>query len=272
MERHRLWRCGRETHGQGVRRQGRGRRTRGQRAEGGGDGRNRLVDGNVADDCDLDGALGQRLLQNADHVGGADEVEVEQRRRRPSGVAVVKQKTQIALHHSVRRSGESVQLRRGAGAYAIESLASPTRRGDIGSQNLELGVEIGRPGYARQDEGVVARPESQAVDLGREHPLHVVVGNRLEAAEQIAARVGRPSRGGPVGRQPGQAVADLHRDQDLVVGEPGRLDAEAHAVGETNRGDAEVGDRLAVDDLSGRAEIGVGPVQFGLDRKRLDRR
>jgi hypothetical protein len=96
-------------------------------------------------------------------------------------------------------------------------------------------------------------------------------GGQLAETAFGQLRTRRPGhRGRPVGGQVQKAVADAHRDQDLLVGEGGRLDRQPHAVGEAHQGGAQVGDLALAGGLGRGPEAGVGPLDVGGDHRSGD--
>ena len=150
-----------------------------QGAEGRGHQFDRPRHGHVADDGDLDGALGEGLVQDGVQVVQVLSGDVQVGRVGPARIVVVQQIAQIPLQHPVGRGGEIVEDRGDVRLDPVERLRPPAGGGDIGGEDLQLRVQVFRPRAAGEDKAVVAGVEAQAVDLRGQHPLDVVDGHGL---------------------------------------------------------------------------------------------
>jgi len=167
---HRLGRRRREATlvrtGQGLGR----RRALRQGREGGGDGRDGVIDGHIADHDDVDGAgshaLDHALLQFVESEGGDDV-------GRGEDLALVARR-QIARavdgEGAARRGPLLRHILRQDRLDLLERRRAQTGVGQIGGQHLHLQLQVGGTGGARQLIGVAVDGEAGAVDLAGQDP------------------------------------------------------------------------------------------------------
>ena len=261
-EDHRVFRRARE----GDRALGRGRRlwlrAVGQGGEGGGGGRDGLIDGDVADNHDLQRAGGEIRRHGSFDAADAGTGDVFAAGKGPAAITGVQQRRQIAGHDAA--GGGFVLVVGGfvGGLDALKRLVAPGGFADEGGQDLQLGRQVLRAGAAREYQRVVGGTEAAAVDLGGQRALHVLHADFLEAA--LDQRAGPPERALAIRRQAQQALTDVHAHQHLVVSEGGRLDAKPRAVGKPHKGGPQVLDLPSLDHLADGPKALVGPGDAGV--------
>ena len=222
----------------------------------------------VADDHDLDrrrvqGRADQRLefaeVCRGELVGVGEG---------PAQVAGVQQLAGLDAEGAGGRGGDLGERARVGRADPLEGLRPERRIGRIGGQGLHLDIQILWTGRTRQGETLVRQAEARRIDLGGKDGFHVLAADAPEAALDQRCG-GRPGRQDAVVRQGQAAAREVDADQHLVLAEIGRFDGQAHAVGEADGGDADVGDLGAFRDPAGRAEVRIGPgLGLGLDAGR----
>src|SRR5205823_11967321 len=93
-------------------------------------------------------------------------------------------------------------------------------------------------------------------------PLRDVAERELASAGK-RIELGFPEGSSELCRDSGAAIAERHRDLNLVLLELARLHQEPRAIGEANGGDPELGIGARRDDCARLAEAGVGPGNGG---------
>jgi len=174
--------------------------------------------------------------------------------------------------HARRRQGVVARQRRGEAGLAAGDLVERTHRcrnarihrrpetgiGQIGRDQLQLGVEVRWAGRAAHFERVAADREIEIAGMALAEPhgvLEVVLAQPAFAQQRRAEARGRQIPGRQLLLAGAEADADLHP----ILGVLARLEVEPHAVGEGDPRRADVRQILAADHLAGRAEAVVGP-------------
>ena len=154
--------------------------------------------------------------------------------------------------------------RRRQGGIPAETLGPPARIGQVGSEDLELKIEVLAPGPAREYVGVLQDPQACGKDAAGQGPLQVF-GRELAESPFDHGTAG-PLRVRTPGVQTQPAVAEVDPDQYPVGLELGRLHGKAHAIVEAQEDSVDVRDITAFGHAGGGAEGQVGP---GFQRLRL---
>ncbi len=211
----------------------------------------------VADDGDLDRVGGDDRSKRS---AGFLEVALLEHcaRRHSEPLVAVGEHDRKAKRCNRGRLGVDLFLddRDGVAPFAL-GFGTETGVEKVGGADLHLQSEVlgrGRPGG---DEGVVG-------DSGPEHQ-HLAGAELLQLLERLFLQRGERGDGAEHHVHPGlvlgqveDSVAEPDEEADLSGFEIGLLDVELHVVGEADGLDAEVGNRLVLDDLTRGAEAVVG--------------
>ena len=257
--------------GDGRLRSGRRLGAGGQGAEGGGHGLDDLVGIDVPDHHQLDRRIGQLRRQQGLHLVRGLGGDLGAAGQAPAGIAPVQKAGQIAAQDAARGRAQLIEEGRGRPMHPLERLGPPAGVDDIGRQQLQLGVQVVRPGNALKGEGVVVHRELAADDLGAQH-LVQVLGRQLVKAAFGEGRGRGPGGGRPVLGQVLAPAADARLHQHLVGAELGRLDGQPHPVGEAHEGGVQIGRLGALGDVPRGSEVLIGPAHRLAHGRGRDRR